>query len=208
METVVSSIRKVDWTTLQPNFSIVYPKGVLENAPQFNVLSTYAPTEESSAKLQRDLVKKFPNVSVIDLRQMFTVIEDILDKVSWIINFMAFFSILTGIIVLIGSVRTSKYQRIKESVLLRTLGAKNKQIIAITALEYLFLGILGSLLGILLALLSSLLLAIFVFEEPFMPSLIPFLIFLPGISLLVLGIGLSNIREVLRSSPLEVLRRS
>lgn len=208
METVVTSIRKVDWTTLQPNFSIVFPSGVLENAPQFNVLTTYAPTEASSAKLQRDLVTKFPNVSVIDLRQMFTVIEDILNKVSWVINFMAFFSILTGIIVLIGSVRTSKYQRIKESVLLRTLGAKNKQILTITALEYLFLGILGSLLGILLALVSSLLLAIFVFEEPFTPSLIPFLVFLPGISLLVLGIGLSNIREVLRSSPLEVLRKS
>ncbi|TXD69698.1 ABC transporter permease [Aequorivita lipolytica] len=208
METVVKSIRKVDWTNLQPNFTIVFPTGVLENAPQFNVLTTYAPTEESSATLQRDLVSKFPNVSVIDLRQMFTVVEDILDKVSWIINFMAFFSILTGIIVLIGSVRTSKYQRIKESVLLRTLGAKNKQILTITALEYLFLGILGSLLGILLALGSSLLLAVFVFEEPFTPSLIPFLVFLPGISLLVLGIGLSNIREVLRSSPLEVLRKS
>lgn len=208
METVVKSIRKVDWTTLQPNFSIVFPEGVLENAPQFNVLTTYAPTEDSSAKLQRDLVTKFPNVSVIDLRQMFTAIEDILDKVSWIINFMAFFSILTGIIVLIGSVRTSKYQRIKESVLLRTLGAKNKQILTITALEYLFLGILGSLLGILLALVSSLLLALFVFEEPFTPSLIPFLVFLPGISLLVLAIGLSNIREVLSSSPLEVLRKS
>ncbi len=208
METVVKSIRKVDWTNLQPNFSIVFPKGVLENAPQFNVLTTYAPTEASSARLQRDLVRKFPNVSVIDLRQMFTIVEDILNKVSWIINFMAFFSILTGIIVLIGSVRTSKYQRIKESVLLRTLGAKNKQILTITALEYLFLGILGSLLGIFLALVSSLLLAVFVFEEPFTPSLIPFLVFLPGISLLVLGIGLSNIREVLRSSPLEVLRKS
>ncbi len=208
METVVKSIRKVDWTSLQPNFSIVFPKGVLENAPQFNVLTTYAPTEASSARLQRDLVRKFPNVSVIDLRQMFTIVEDILNKVSWVINFMAFFSILTGIIVLIGSVRTSKYQRIKESVLLRTLGAKNKQILTITALEYLFLGILGSLLGILLALVSSLLLAVFVFEEPFAPSLIPFLVFLPGISLLVLGIGLSNIREVLRSSPLEVLRKS
>lgn len=208
METVVKSIRKVDWTNLQPNFSIVFPKGVLENAPQFNVLTTYAPTEASSAKLQRDLVTAFPNVSVIDLRQMFTIVEDILNKVSWIINFMAFFSILTGIIVLIGSVRTSKYQRIKESVLLRTLGAKNKQILTITALEYLFLGILGSLLGILLALVSSLLLAVFVFEEPFAPSLIPFLVFLPGISLLVLGIGLSNIREVLRSSPLEILRKN
>lgn len=208
METIVKSIRKVDWANLQLNFSIVFPTGVLENAPQFNVLTTYAATEKSSARLQRDLVSKFPNVSIIDLRQVYTVVEDILDKVSWIINFMAFFSILTGIIVLIGSVRTSKYQRIKESVLLRTLGAKNKQILTITALEYLFLGILGSLVGILLALVSSLLLAVFVFKEPFVPSVIPFLIFIPGISLLVLAIGLSNIQEVLKSSPLEVLRKT
>ena len=207
METTVGSIRKVDWGRLQLNFSIVFPKGVLENAPQFNVLTTYAPNEESSAALQRDLVVKFPNVTIIDLRQMYNIVEDILDKVSWIINFMAFFSILTGIIVLIGSVRNSKYQRIKESVLLRTLGAQNSQILQISALEYLFLGILGSLVGILLALVSSLLLAILVFKEPFVPSVVPFLVFLPGISLLVLGIGLSNIQSVLRSSPLEVLRR-
>lgn len=207
METTVGSIRKVDWGNLQLNFLIVFPNGVLENAPQFNVLTTYAPHEESSAALQRDLVANFPNVSIIDLRQVYNIVEDILDKVSWIINFMAFFSILTGIIVLIGSVRNSKYQRIKESVLLRTLGAKNRQILKISAFEYLFLGILGSLVGILLALVSSLLLAILVFKEPFIPSAIPFLVFLPGISLLVLGIGLSNIQSVLRSSPLEVLRR-
>src|SRR5690606_10382501 len=104
--------------------------------------------------------------------------------------------------------RTSKYQRIKESVLLRTLGATNNQILQITAYEYLLLGILGSLLGILLALISSFLLALFVFEEPFLPSWIPFVMFLPGISILVLGIGLTNIREVLKSSPLEVLRKT
>jgi len=109
--------------------------------------------------------------------------------------------------VLIGSVRTSKYQRIKESVLLRTLGAQNRQIVRIAALEYLFLGLLGSLVGILLALVSSLCLAIFVFNEPFTPSAMPFIVFLPGITLLVLAIGLSNIRTVLSSSPLEVLRR-
>lgn len=207
METAVGSIRKVDWGQLQPNFSIVFPKGVLEAAPQFYVLTTFVPNEAISAKLQSELVAKFPNVSIIDLRQVYTVIEDILNKVSWIINFMAFFSIITGIIVLIGSVRNSKYQRVKESVLLRTLGAKNKQILKISALEYLFLGILGSLVGILLALVSSLLLAIMVFKEPFLPSVVPFLVFLPGISILVLTIGLSNIQGVLRSSPLEVLRR-
>ncbi|SFN66712.1 putative ABC transport system permease protein [Bizionia echini] len=207
METTVGSIRKVDWSQMQLNFSIVFPEGVLEQAPQFNVFTTSAPNETSSATLQQDLVAKYPNVSIIDLRQIYTIIEDILDKVSWIINFMAFFSILTGVIVLIGSVRTSKYQRIKESVLLRTLGAKNKHILQISALEYVFLGLLGSLVGMLLALISSLCLAVFVFKEPFLPSSTPFLVFLPGITLLVLGIGLSNIQTVLRSSPLEILRR-
>ena len=207
METTVGSIRKVDWARMQMNFTIVFPKGVLENAPQFHVLTTYVQDEVGSASLQRDMVKKFPNVSVLDLRQMYTIVEDILDKISWVINFMAFFSILTGIIVLIGSVRTSKHQRIKESVLLRTLGATSKQIIRITALEYLYLGILGSLVGILLSLIGSQILATLLFKEPFVPSVIPLIVFLPGITLLVLIIGLSNIRSVLKSPPLEVLRK-
>ncbi|WP_282043025.1 ABC transporter permease [Winogradskyella flava] len=207
METKVGSIRNVDWGQMQINFNILFPKGVLEQAPQFHVLTTAAPDEHKSADLQRALVAQFPNVSIIDLRQVFTIVEDILDKVSWIINFMAFFSIITGFIVLIGSVRTSKYQRIKESVLLRTLGAKNKQILKIAALEYLFLGLMGSVVGLLLALLSSIGLALFLFQEPFVPSAIPFVVFIPGITLLVMVIGLSNIRTVLSSSPLEVLRR-
>ena len=169
--------------------------------------NSFPADEASSADLQRDLVKSFPNISILDLRQIYTIIEDILNKISWIINFMAFFSILTGIIVLIGSVRNSKYQRIKESVLLRTLGAKSSQILQITALEYVYLGMIGSLVGILLSLVSSQLLATMLFKEPFIPSAIPFLVFLPGITLLVLLIGLSNIRSVLRSPPLEVLRK-
>ncbi|MCK8520116.1 ABC transporter permease [Aquimarina sp. D1M17] len=207
METTVGSIRKIDWARLQLNFMIVFPGGVLEEAPQFHVLTTFVPDNATSASLQQELVRKFPNVTVFDLRQIYTVIEDILGKISWVINFMAFFSILTGIIVLIGSVRNTKYQRIRESVLLRTLGAKGKQILHITALEYLFLGILGSLAGILLSLLSSQLLATVLFEEPFVPSVVPFLIFLPAIVLLVLIIGLSNIRSVLQSPPLEILRK-
>jgi len=207
MKTTIGSIRKVNWGNMQLNFSIVFPAGVLENAPQFNVMTTYVSDNVSSAALQRDLVQNFPNITILDLRQIYTIVEDILDKVSWIINFMAFFSILTGIIVLIGSVRNSKYQRIKESVLLRTLGAKSKQILQITALEYVYLGMLGSLIGILLSLISSQLLAALLFKEPFIPSAIPFLVFLPGITILVVIIGLTNIRAVLKSPPLEVLRK-
>jgi putative ABC transport system permease protein len=92
-------------------------------------------------------------------------------------------------------------------VLLRTLGAKSKQILKITALEYVYLGLLGSLTGILLSLVGSQLLAVFIFKEPFIPSIIPFLVFLPAITFLVVIIGLSNLKSVLRSPPLEVLRK-
>ncbi|MFS4418297.1 ABC transporter permease [Maribacter sp. 2307ULW6-5] len=207
METVVGSIRQVDWGQMQLNFNLLFPKGILEKAPQFHVLTTNVPSKEASASLQQELVRKFPNLSILDLRQVITLVEGILDKISWVISFMAFFSILTGIIVLIGSVRNSKYQRIRESVLLRTLGAQSAQIVRITALEYLYLGLLGSGVGILLSLFGSQLLAYFVFDTPFVPSWVPFVIVLPGITLLVLLIGVFNSRSVLRSPPLQVLRK-
>ncbi|WP_240793885.1 ABC transporter permease [Antarcticibacterium arcticum] len=207
LNTVVGSIRTVDWSRMQLNFSIIFPVGVLEDAPQFRVLTTKISNEEASASLQQDLVRDFPNVTIIDLRQVITVIEGLLNKISWLINFMAFFSILTGIIVLLGAVRTSKFQRIKESVLLRTLGAKSNQILKILALEYMYLGVLGALSGILLSLFSSQLLAWQVFDSPFIPSLYPFLILFPAISLLVMLIGLSNSISVIKSPPLEVLRK-
>ena len=207
METEVASIRAVDWGRLQLNFSVVFPEGVLEQAPRFHVLTTFAPDEDTSARFQQDLVRAYPNISVLDIRQLLSVVSDILDKLSWVIRFMAFFSILTGFIVLLGAVRTSKFQRIRESVLLRTLGAKSGQILRITALEYLFLGSIGSLMGVLLALLGTQLLAYGVFELNFVPSWVPFLVVFPLISLTVLIIGLLNSRAVLNSPPLEVLRR-
>jgi len=207
LNAVVGSVRTVDWSRMQLNFSIVFPKGVLEDAPQFRVLTTSVPNEEASAGLQTELVRKFPNVSIIDLRQVLSVIEGLLNKISWIINFMAFFSILTGIIVLLGAVRTSKYQRIKESVLLRTLGAKSDQILKILALEYMYLGVLGALSGILLSTISSQVLAWLVFDSPFIPSMFPFLVLFPGITLLVIIIGLANSISVIKSPPLEVLRK-
>src|SRR5690606_26717853 len=207
VNTKVGSIRLLDRSSIQPFFNVLFPRGVLENAPQFRVITTNVPSEQASAVLQQELVTKFPNVSILDLRQILSVVEDLLAKIGWIINFMAFFSILTGVIVLIGAVRTSKHQRIKESVLLRTLGAKSQQILKIIALEYTYLGIIGSLTGILLSLVSSQLLALWIFNTPFVPSVIPFVVLFPFITLLVLGIGMSNSRNVIKYTPLEVLRK-
>ncbi|WP_029034599.1 ABC transporter permease [Salinimicrobium terrae] len=207
MNTEVRSIRTVDWSQMQPNFTIVFPKGVLESAPQFRVITTKVPNEDASAALQQELVRLFPNISILDLRQIITVVEGLLNKIAWLINFMAFFSIITGIIVLLGAVRTSKFQRIKESVLLRTLGARSNQILKILALEYFYLGALGTLSGILLSLISSQLLAWLLFDTAFVPSIFPLLVLFPAITILVIFIGLTNSISVIKSPPLEVLRK-
>ncbi|MFC4723575.1 ABC transporter permease [Geojedonia litorea] len=207
INTVIGSIRTVDWSRMQLNFMIVFPESVLENAPQFRVISTKVNNEKESAQLQQQMVSSFPNISIIDIQKILDVVQDLLSKISWIINFMAFFSILTGVIVLIGAVRTSKHQRIKESVLLRTLGAKNRQIIKIMTLEYIYLGVLGSLSGILLSLIGSQLLAWGLFDAVFKPSWIPFIVIFPAIAILVIFIGMTNSIGVVKSSPLEVLRK-
>ncbi|MES2731863.1 MAG: FtsX-like permease family protein [Bacteroidota bacterium] len=206
VNTVVSSFRKVQWNRVQSNFLVVFPKGVLEEAPQFYVLVTRTPSDKVSAQFQEGLVMNFPNISVIDLKLILSTLDEILDKVSFVIRFMALFSILTGLLVLVGSVIISKYQRIQESVLLRTLGASRRQILVITALEYFFLGSLAAATGILLSFGCSWALARFSFESSFAPAMTPALIVFAAVSSLTVIIGLFNSRSILNRPPLEILR--
>ncbi|WP_232064749.1 ABC transporter permease [Rhodocytophaga rosea] len=206
VRTRVGSTREIEWNRVQTNFLVVFPEGVLEDAPQFHVLITRVDSVEQSAQFQQALVQSFPNVSAIDLGLILRTIDEILDKVSFVIRFMALFSIITGLIVLGSSVVISKYQRIQESVLLRTLGASGKQIMLISLIEYLFLGALATLSGILLSLLSTWLLALFVFETPFVAVYTPLIVVLFIITALTVLIGMLNSREVLNRPPLEVLR--
>jgi putative ABC transport system permease protein len=207
METVLASIRDVDWGRVQLNFSVVFPSGVLEKAPQFHVFSTRVEDAKSSAQIQQLLVAQFPNITVLDIRQLIDVATGIFDKISWVIRFMAFLSILTGFIILLGAVRNSKFQRMRENVLLRTLGAKSFQIRRIVLLEYVLLGSIGSLAGVFLALFATELLAGNLFNMPFNPSWIPFGLLVPFITITVAILGLVNSRSIINSPPLEVLRR-
>ena len=157
-------------------------------------------------RYQQALVKDFPNVSVIDLTQILKSVESILSKVSFVIRFMALFSILTGLVVLISSVVLSKFQRIQEAVLLRTLGAKRKQILQINATEYALLGALAAATGIILSIVGSFLLTKFQLEMDYVFNPLPIIFiffFVTGITVLI---GMLNSREVVQESPLEVLR--
>ncbi|RZK33695.1 MAG: ABC transporter permease, partial [Pedobacter sp.] len=108
--TVVGSLREVNWSRMQTNFRVVFPAGVLEEAPQFHVLMTRVPNSELSAKFQGEVVKNFPNVSVVDLDLVLKLLDEILDKIGFVIQFMAGFSMVTGWIVLVSAVLTSKNQ--------------------------------------------------------------------------------------------------
>ena len=206
METVVSDIRKVNFNKVQTNFFVVFPTGILEAAPQFHVLITRVSDAQQSADFQKDAVLKFPNISVIDITQILQTVDNVLGKVSFVIRFMSLFSILTGLIVLISSVALSKYQRLQESVLLRTLGASRRQILSINAIEYLMLGMMATATGIILSAGAAFLLSKFVFKIPFSPDWSPTIIVFLVIVLLTLIIGLFNTRTVVNHPPLEVLR--
>ncbi len=205
--TIVGSIRQIDYRRIQPNFRIVFPKGVLETAPQFYVILTHVPSSEVSAHFQQAIVRSYPNISMIDLELILNVLNDLLDKIGFVIRFMAAFSICTGLVVLIASVLISKYQRIQESVLLRTLGASRRQILIITSLEFFFLGALGAGTGIILSLAGSWALAKYSFESSFSPEWLPLIVLFMGISGITVLIGIFNSREILNKPPLEILRK-
>ncbi|WP_317040404.1 ABC transporter permease [Hymenobacter coccineus] len=203
---IVGGTREVDWSRVQTNFLVLFPKGVLEGAPQFHVILTRTPNTAALGAVQQALVKQFPNVSALDLGLILQTMDDILSKISFVVRFMAGFSIATGLLVLASSVVVSRYQRVRESVLLRTLGASRRQILRITLVEYALLGLLASLAGILLSVLAAWALATWVFDSPYTPNLLPLLGLAAGVAALTAAIGLFNSRDVLNRPPLEVLR--
>ncbi|MBP6825538.1 MAG: FtsX-like permease family protein [Saprospiraceae bacterium] len=207
VETEVGSVRKVDFNRVQTNFLVVFPTGVLEKAPQFHVVVSRVGSADQSAKFQSELVRRYPGVSAIDLTQILKSVDEVLGKVSFVIRFMALFSILTGLLVLISSIYQGKFARIRESVLLRTLGASRRQILAINALEYFLLGALACLAGVGLSVAGAWALAEFAFKIPFTPQWWPLLATFLVITSITVMIGLFNSREVVNKPPLEVLRQ-
>lgn len=203
----ISGIREVDWPKDPPNFIFVFPSGVLENAPQIFVTATRIDDQEVSNSFQQKLVLMFPNVSLIDLRLILRTINQLFDKLGLVVRFLALFSIIAGLIVLAGAVINSKFVRIKENVLLRTVGARTGQITKITLIEYAYLGLFSALTGMVLSLASGWVLARFFFEITFAFNWLEMVTIAGGVMLLTVLIGWWNSREVINTPPLQVLRK-
>ncbi|HEY0945906.1 MAG TPA: FtsX-like permease family protein [Opitutaceae bacterium] len=207
MTTRITSLRQVEWRRLEPNFFVVFPEGVLEAAPKFFVAATRVATPADSARVQRAVVSALPNVSAIDLALILETLDGIFSKVQFVVQFMALFTVVTGVIVLAGAILTGRFQRLRETVLLRTLGATKRQLVRIQLVEYTILGVLAAFVGCGLAITANLLLARFVFETSGAWAPGTLLGAVAAVTVVTLITGLLSNRGVAEHPPLEVLRQ-
>jgi len=204
--TRVGSLREVEWARFEPNFFVVFAPGTLEAAPQTFVTLTRISDPGERGRFQRQLAERFGNISTLDLSLLQESLEQLVERVALAIRFMALFSLAVGGLVLIGALATSRFQRVREGALLRTLGATRSQVFRVVLAEYLALGLLAAMVALGLAAAAGWGVARFVFEGPFRLPLLP----MSSLTLLIVAItvlvGLANSRDVVRRPPLEVLR--
>ncbi|WP_438479442.1 ABC transporter permease [Oleiharenicola lentus] len=208
VKTKVGSLRAVDWQRMQPNFFVVFPEGVLDGAPKFHVMALRVSGPEQSATIQQAVVRGHPNVSAIDLAVIMQTIDSVYSKASFVVEFLALFTVVTGGIVLAGAVLIGRSQRVRESVLLRTLGATKAQVNRIMFAEYLALGTLGAAVGAVLAVGANWALAYFVFKVVWVaPSGLVLLGGWAVVSAMTVTTGLLSNRGICDHPPLAVLRQ-
>ncbi|HEV8178439.1 MAG TPA: FtsX-like permease family protein, partial [Gemmatimonadales bacterium] len=170
--TRVGSLREVNWARFEPNFFVVFAPGALEAAPQSFVTLTRIPDAAARGRFQRRLAEHFGNVSTLDLSLLQDALERLVERVVLAIRFMALFSLGVGVLVLIGALATSRFQRVREGALLRTLGATRGQVFRVVFAEYLSLGLLAAAVAMALATSAGWAVARFVFEGSFaLPAL-------------------------------------
>ena len=206
VESRITSLRTVDWARFETNFYVVFEPGALEEAPQTAVILARIEEERERAEMQRDLVVRFANVSVLDLSLLQRTIDDILQRANQGIRFLGVFSTVAGVLVLIGSLSTSRYQRMRESALLKTLGARRRVVLKILTVEYAVLGSLATTAGLVLAIFAGWLMTWTVFEVPFRLDLARIGTVWLWVTAVTVVVGLIGSRGVISRPPLAVLR--
>ncbi|MEN3940263.1 FtsX-like permease family protein [Prosthecobacter sp. SYSU 5D2] len=208
LEARVTSLRKVDWSRFNLNFFMVFPPGALEGAPGFHVVTTRTPDPAAVGRLLQDLTRDFANVTSIDLSQILEAVSDILSKISQVVTLLGGLTLLAALPIVTGTLLNGRDVRLRESVLLRTLGASARQVRTILVIEFAALGFLAGLTGTLLAGAATSVLASYVFKTDFTPDVtVIAATFTITTAVSILG-GLALSRGITTHPPLEILRNT
>ena len=204
----VSSVRTVDWDDSRSGgFMFLFRPGVLDEAPHSFIAFLQGPAEAlARARLQRDLVAEFPNVSVIDGIEVIATIRRILSFVTLAISIVGGIALASGVLILIGSVAMTRYQRLYETAILKTLGATSRTIVLMLLFEYGTLGILAGLIGSAGAVALTWGLTRFLLEISWNPAPLVNVGGLVITAFVVAVVGVAASLDVLRKKPLGTLR--
>jgi putative ABC transport system permease protein len=206
VRSVITSLRIVDWGRFTTNFFVVFEPGVLESAPRMDVVLARVPDAEARGAVQRRLVSEYPNVSALDVDQVQATIASILGKIGSGVRLLALACALAGTLVLVGALSTSRYQRTREAALLRTLGARRRQVTGVLLTEYAALGTVSALAGLLLAGGAAAWIVGATLDLGFTLHLPSLAAVWAGVTALTVGMGFLMSLPVLRRPPLPVLR--
>ena len=206
--TVVTSLREVRWQSFSPNFFAVFDPPSLSSAPKQFAILVRAPGPREIAHLQRDVVTAYPSVSSLDLTLVQQTVTNVLGKVTMAIRFLALITLALAVPVLFSAVAATRRERLREGVLLKTLGATKRQIGRIMLAEYALLGLLGALTGVVLSTLAGWALMHWIFKMPFVPAFVPAGLVAGAMIVLAVAIGLLTGRDVFAETPMAALRES
>ena len=203
----VENIRKLDLRNTRTAFVFVFRPGFLEKAPQTFVATVLKKLPENDrARLQRNLIDEFPNVQIFDVAEVVAAVQKLINNFVLAISFVGGFVIVSGMLILIGSIALTKSQRIYENAVLKTLGAKRPTLAAILFAEYGILGLLAGIIGAGFAALLSFAASKYVFdigwEFDYKLTILGILI----TALLVMLVGAIASFDVLFKKPLAILR--
>ena len=208
VESVITSLRLVDWARFDTNFFVVFEPGAIEDMPRTSMVLAGIEDEGTRAGFQQQLVRGYPNVSVLDLATIQATIEDMLGQILTAIRILAGLCAGAGLIVMAGSIASTHAQRRREGALLRTIGARIRQVRRILVSEYAALGTMATFVGGLLSLVAAWLITVHVFEFEFRPAVGPAVALWLTTVALTLATGFFSGRSADRGTPLDVLRET
>ena len=204
----VSSIRKVNWRDYRSGgFMIVFRPGPFENAPHSYISSVNGPRDPGArSRMQAALVARYPNVSVIDLREVLDTIQNIVDGVTMGVTVVGGLVLFSGMLILVGAVSMTKFQRVYEAAILKTLGASSRLIAAMLLLEYGVLGAIAGTVGALGAIALSWAVARYALDLAWRAAPAITIVGIGATAVCVAAIGVLASLDVLRHKPLATLR--
>jgi putative ABC transport system permease protein len=204
-ESRITSLRKVDWGSMRANFFAMYPVSSLPKVPATYMSAFRAPPAPG---FDNALVRRFPNITTVDMTSTIAQVQRVLDQVIGAVEFLFVFTLAAGLVVLFAAVSATREERTREFAVMRAVGATSRLLRQVQRVELIGVGLLAGLLASVVAMVVGWALAYYVFDFEWAVSLwVPLFGAVSGAVLALLA-GWWGLREVLRRPVIETLRRA